>query len=254
MYDNMLYHIFMSASMNWLTEHGTTLIGPAVVAVAISSIVTVTGFFITTHAAKVMYREKLDFDLALAERKFEFDKELAERRFKYDRDLHAHKRRIELAEEVLADFYQARDIIQAARSPDSPAGDGPRRRIEPWESEQDTARLNSYYRPLARLAEKDEFYYRLMARRYRFIALFGKDAGNHFHDFRIIRREILIAVRKLISSHRQGDHDPLPQSRKMWRITIGLEMSHEDTIPDRLNRIVEAIEHICLSVIQDVAT
>jgi hypothetical protein len=86
------------------------LIGPAVVAAVISSIVTVIGFFITTDAAKAMHRETLAFDQKLAEPKFEFDKELAERRFKYDRDLHDHKRRIELAEEVLADFYEAREI------------------------------------------------------------------------------------------------------------------------------------------------
>ncbi|PZR93787.1 MAG: hypothetical protein DLM68_00525 [Hyphomicrobiales bacterium] len=88
--------------MEWITEHWTTLIGPAVVAAAISSIVTVIGFFITTGAAKAMHHEKLAFDQKLAERKFEFDKELAGRRFKYDRDLHDHKRRVELAEEVLA--------------------------------------------------------------------------------------------------------------------------------------------------------
>ena len=69
--------------------------------------------------AKAMHREKLAFDQKLAERKFEFDKELAERRFKYDRDLHDHKRRIELAEEVLADFYEAREIILKACSPEA---------------------------------------------------------------------------------------------------------------------------------------
>jgi hypothetical protein len=66
-----------------------------------------------------MHREKLAFDQKLAERKFEFEKELAERWFKYDRDLHDHKRRIELAEEVLADFYKAREILLEARSPGS---------------------------------------------------------------------------------------------------------------------------------------
>ena len=85
--------------MDWITEHWTILIGPAVVAAVISSIVTVIGFFITTRAAKAMHREKLAFDQKLAERKFEFEKELAE--------------------EVLADFYKAREIILEARSPGS---------------------------------------------------------------------------------------------------------------------------------------
>ena len=58
--------------MDWITEHWTILIGPAVVAAVISSIVTVIGFFITTRAAKAMHREKLAFDQKLAERKFCF--------------------------------------------------------------------------------------------------------------------------------------------------------------------------------------
>ena len=110
-------------------RHGLgSLIGPAVVAAGVSGIVSVVGLIVSTRTARAIHTEKLGFDRGqaaqklafdkrLAERKFEFDKDLAERRFKYARALHDHRRRTEIAEEVLADFYQARDIMQAARSP-----------------------------------------------------------------------------------------------------------------------------------------
>jgi hypothetical protein len=55
--------------------------------------------------------------LRLAEQKRSAELQLAERKFQYDRDLHDHKRRVELAEGGLADFYRFADIIWAVRSP-----------------------------------------------------------------------------------------------------------------------------------------
>ena len=64
-----------------------------------------------------MHGERLAFDRELAQQKFNFDLKLAERRFEYDRDLHDHRRRVELAEVVLADFLQANDILKQIRFP-----------------------------------------------------------------------------------------------------------------------------------------
>jgi hypothetical protein len=69
----------------------------------------------------------------------------------------------------------------------------------------------------------------------------------------MIRGEVMIGVRMLISSHRDGDHGSLPQAREMWKAMIGWGTPDEDTIPGRLDRIVEAVENICRPVIQDVA-
>src|ERR1700704_2881126 len=68
------------------------------------------------------------------------------------------KRKAELAEDVLADFYQARDIINAARSPGGYVNEGRTREREDWESEDDTRILNAYYRTSARLASKADFF------------------------------------------------------------------------------------------------
>src|SRR5579863_599381 len=106
----------------------TSLIGPAVVAAVIASVVSVIGFLINRSTVRGMHAERLAFDreqaerrasaeIALTERKATADIALTEKRLALDRAFAAWKRQTEFAEEVLADFYQARDIIQSARSP-----------------------------------------------------------------------------------------------------------------------------------------
>ena len=122
----------------------TSLIGPAVVAAVVSGVVSVVGLVVSTRTARVIHTEKLAFDPDLAERKFAFDKDLAERKvaadtaladkkLTLDRTFAAWKRQTELAEQVLADFYEARDIIAAARSPADLEDEGNTRQKEAWE-------------------------------------------------------------------------------------------------------------------------
>ena len=63
--------------------------------------------------------DRLEFDFALAAHKFNLDKALAQIRAaaeRHDRDLSELKRTTELAERAVAEFYQVKDIIAAARS------------------------------------------------------------------------------------------------------------------------------------------
>ena len=163
------------------------------------------------------------------------------------------KRKAELAEEVLADFYQARDIINAARSPGGFSHEGATRQKAEWESEEDTRNLNGYFVAYERLRNKEEFFAQFYARRYRFMAHFGLEAGKPYDELHKIYAEIVVAVQMLISSHRQGDHSSLPQARETWRTSIGWGMPDQDMIPGRLDRIVEAIENICRPAIQEAA-
>ncbi|MGI8567668.1 MAG: hypothetical protein ACR2KT_00530 [Methylocella sp.] len=165
------------------------LVGPAVVAAVVSGIISVIGLVVSTTTARALHTDKLKsderlaerkfaFDKELAERKFEFDKELAERRFKYDRGLHDHKRRVELAEQVLTAFYHVKDVFVNARSPFSFGNEGeerPRRGIE----SEGLARLrNSYYVPIARLNKEAEVFAKLYGNRSRFKAYFGEPAAE----------------------------------------------------------------------------
>lgn len=237
--------------MDWIKEHWTTLIGPAVVAAVISSIVTVIGFFITTRAAKAMHREKLDFDRELAERKFEFEKKLAERRFKYDRALHDHKRRVELAEEVLADFYEAREIIFEARSPGSiRADEGDTRPKMDGETPEETKQYNVYFLVSERLSKHGDFFARPQARKYRFIAHFGVGAVEPYNDLFQIVGEIRTAVHMLTVTHKMDKTPERETNHTKWCATI-FRGADEDDISKRLDAIVRAIKETCRSAIQE---
>lgn len=164
------------------------------------------------------------------------------------------KRKAELAEEVLADFYQAYDIIDAARSPAAFGGEGESRKKEEWENENDTRTLNAYFVVLERLSNRSEFFAQFQARRYRFKALFGDEAIKPFNEFFHIRSEIIVAVRMLIMTYRQRRDGSLPKDIKNWEETIGWRVEEEDVILTRLKAIVDTIEKTCRPAIQENAS
>ena len=163
------------------------------------------------------------------------------------------KRKAELAEDVLADFYQARDIIKAARSPGSFGYEGATRRKADWESEDDTRTLNAYFATIERLNNNAEFFAQLHARRYRFIAHFGHDAAKPYDDLFRIRGEVISAVQMLIMTYRDRDQGSLPADRRDWERIMWERRNPADPIPGNLDRIVEAVENTCRPAIQEAA-
>jgi hypothetical protein len=89
-----------------------------------------------------MHRERLDLDRELAERRASADIALAERKVSLDHALEAWKRRTEFAEAVLADFYQAKQIIEEARSPGVMGDEGSKRPKLPGETEEEARRAS----------------------------------------------------------------------------------------------------------------
>jgi hypothetical protein len=162
------------------------------------------------------------------------------------------KRKAELAEEVLADFYQARDIIKSARSGSFPHEGATRQKAE-WESEEDTRKLNTYFATYERLRNKEEFFAQFYARRYRFMAHFGLQAGEPYDKLRRIYNDIALAVQMLIDTYNQRNLGSLPKNRAAWEATIGWGPPENDKIPGRLDVIVDSVENICRPAIQEAA-
>ena len=102
---------------------------------------------ISARTTRAIHTEKLAFDREQAERRIDAEIALAEKKVDLDRAFEAWKRQTEFAEQIIADFYEARDIINAARMPGSFGDEGSTRQKEDWETENDTRRLNSYYVP-----------------------------------------------------------------------------------------------------------
>lgn len=231
--------------MNW-----ASLVGPAVVAAVISGLVTVIGMCISARNTRAIHTEKLAFDRDQAERRISAEIALAEKKVDLDRAFTAWKRQAEFAEEVLADFYEARDIITQARMPGSFGDEGSTRQEEDWETPTDASRLNSFDVPAERLFNKSEFFSKLYARRNRFLAMFGQENAQPYDEIFKIRGDVLTASRMLISTYRDREQGGLPTSRREWEAKIGWCDPDNDPITHRLNRAIERIEKTCRTVIE----
>jgi hypothetical protein len=160
------------------------------------------------------------------------------------------KRKAELAEEVLADFYQARDILTGVRSPGRFSHEGTTRVKVEGETEDDTRILNAYFTTVERLKNESEFFARFFAHRFRFVAHFGPEAGAPYDELKTILTGIISAAHMLVITYRRDG--ALPPSHAKWEAMIGWSPLDNDEIPARINAIVATIERICQPAIQEV--
>ena len=163
------------------------------------------------------------------------------------------KRKADVAEQVLAGFYEARDIIAHARSPMGWGDEGNTRTPAANETETDKSLLNSYFRTVERLNKKNEFFAHLAARRYSFIALFGADAAKPFDEIFSIRQSVVLAVHMLSQTHMQtrGRLRERAPAESEWESTIGWGVTDDDKIAHRIDKAVEAMETACRPAIQE---
>jgi hypothetical protein len=169
------------------------------------------------------------------------------------------KRKAELAEQVLADFYEARAIFQFARQPFTFGNEGSTREKIPGETEAETDRLNSYFAVSERLLKRNDFFASLQARQYRFLALFGhgEDRAGPYDSLLKIRSEVMQAVYGLMANYmarRQGGQPLDSQLREKWENAIGWRSPENDAVARRIDAIVEAIEKTCRPAIEEVET
>ncbi len=142
--------------------------------------------------------KRIEADETLATKKFEFDKEIAERKFKYDRDLHDHKRKVELAEQALIAFYEARDVFVLVRSRGIFGGEGSSRTPAAGESETQQEKRNTYFIPLERMTREKALFARLQSLRYAFAAHFGEASSEAFTAIWSVHNEIMTSASVLI--------------------------------------------------------
>jgi hypothetical protein len=238
--------------MDW-----TSLIGPAVVAATISGLVGGVGIWISARTARRIHAEKLAFDekqverkitadIDLAERKFKFDSDLAERRFIYDRRFNDHKRRVELAEEVLAGFLRVRDILREVRSPHGFGNEGEDRPKWENETDQQANSRRTYFVPISRLLKYSDFINNLMTKRYQMNAYFGSNAEAPFDIIWNILAQVQSAARMMMSSialdgQRQGSDDLWEK----WERAIWQGLEEPDPHVAEIERAIAAMEAIC---------
>lgn len=151
------------------------------------------------------------------------------------------RRKAELAEEVLTQFYRARDVLIWARLPDRP--------LDVVEEDQDRDRRHqSHSSPIERLAQESTLFSELQASRYRFMAYFGEPSAHPFEQMRAIHGEVMSSAQSLI---RDADQNASDAERDRWEDAIGWVDEKDDVLADRLAETIAQVERICCPLIDD---
>lgn len=168
---------------------------------------------------------------------------------------HSGKRRLELAEDSLALFYEAADAIKHIRAPFSFFSETDTiERGERESEEQFQARKNASV-VFVRYNGYQELFSKLHASRYRFMAQIGKDEAKPFDDLRSVVNEITGAARILarlwVRDQFRTDEQWQQHRKQVERYEAifweGLE--EDDPINPRVAAIVQEMEATCKSVI-----
>lgn len=163
---------------------------------------------------------------------------------------HVGKRRMELAEEVLALFYQARDVIGEIRSPFGFGGEGSSRKANPSESPQEKATLDNAHVVIERYMKHSELFSKIHAVRYRFLAQFGPEKSKPFDDLNRVINDIVMASRQL--GRYWNDRSPRTEKqheehfKKVQRLeAVFWEGGGEDVTRPKVEALVAEMERTC---------
>jgi len=163
------------------------------------------------------------------------------------------KRKIELAEDVLALFYEARDAIGAIRNPFSFEGEGSTRKPQEGETPQEKQARDNAYVVYERLDKRKEVFNKLHSKRYQFMARFDKEEAKPFEELRHIVIEIKCAANQLAElwcevPFDEEDKKTLREQKKEWESIFRYHGS-SDTVEPRVEKIISDIDAICKPII-----
>ncbi len=153
------------------------------------------------------------------------------------------RRRMELAEDALADFYEARNAFHFIRSPYSPAGESKDRPTSHDEHPQHKDPIDTYWAHLKRLDEKGELFSRVFAKQFRIMAAFGPESQTLYKELSDIRFEVILAAQRLIRAvkYPQDGEKALSRFEKDEEI-IWESYADSDPIEKRLEILIGKVE------------
>jgi hypothetical protein len=148
----------------------------------------------------------------------------------------AGRRRMELAEVALSEFYEARDIFKWVRSPTPPDDDD--------DSSEVQSPRDIYSPILRRLAEDGDFFGRMRARRYRVQALFGAGAIEPYDIMNGVHVDVTQAAKMLIQTPDSAQGAADRKRSALWEDTVWDDAEEEDEINGRIDLAVRKAEAV----------
>ncbi|MCK4913842.1 MAG: hypothetical protein KAS69_04515 [Planctomycetes bacterium] len=156
------------------------------------------------------------------------------------------KRKIELAEEVLVLFYEARDAISEILSFSKYQDEGSIRKPQEDETSSQKQVRDRAYIVNERLNKRKEVFNKLRSKHYQFIARFGNKNAKPFEDIKHIVTDIQISAR--IRSSRSTKE--ATQGEKRWRHVIWGRGENNPTL-SQLESVISDIEAIYQRIIKE---
>lgn len=186
---------------------------PAVTAALVAGVVALLVMIGNAIINWLLHRSKLTFDRTLARERFEFEKSIAERKTALDREIHLWKRNAEFAEQALTSFYEARNRIQAIRSPASFNSENNDRIGRDAENQAVRDARDTYYPYVRRVRDQSAFFSTFYAMRFRAAALFGLEAEQPYANMWNVVIRLKVAAERLTADAGQ----PAPHQRQQER-------------------------------------
>ncbi len=162
------------------------------------------------------------------------------------------KRKYELAEEVLANFYEAYQAIQIIRSPFGYGHEGSSRPRQDNETKEVSQIYDQAYVTIERFQRNKASFEKLQSLKFRFITIYGKEYEQHFDKFNQTVNKIFFASHQ-IAMVRLGecgdDKEFTREIMKESREVLYLMTNKNDIIESELQEAIKAIEAKCRKII-----
>jgi hypothetical protein len=168
------------------------------------------------------------------------------------------KRKIELAEDVLTRFYEARDAIARIRNPMSFENERSSRKRAPHERDEESNLLDQAYVVFVRYEKEQDLFNRIHALRYNVMARLGLDAAKPFNVLHGVVNEIFRAAH-MLGSHYWPRQGRVSMSETEFKKHLAEMHKHEavfwagydenDLLQKRIDEVIAAIEQVCRPVL-----
>lgn len=156
----------------------------------------------------------------------------------------AGRRRIELAEVALSEFYEVRDIFKWVRTPSNESDAAAQAPADDTETGVQAQR-DIYYPILKRLADDGDFFGRMRARRYRVQALFGSPGAEPYDIINGVHGEVALAAKMLVQTRREGTPTEAETAQSgEWQDTVWDDAEGSDDINDRIELAIRKAEDV----------
>ena len=144
------------------------------------------------------------------------------------------KRRIEIAEQILAKFYEVKDAIAFIRSPWSGSEEGKSRKRGPAEGEAESKLLDRGYIVFERYEKRMNTFVELNTLKYRFMAAFGAESESVFVRINQVLNSIFISA-QMLATHYWQRQGRVPMEPDEFQRHLDEMHKHEGVFWDRYN-------------------